>query len=103
MERHTFDDDLSAMQWNKFKFEDYHTNSKEKEVFFELTKEDADEQRKQIGEKMKATYFQKDIIDRNSEDLKDIYISKNDTKEEETSTKWQLKNNSQDRDVKSLL
>jgi len=103
VERHTFDDDLFAMQWNQFKFEENHTNSKEKEVLFGLTKEDADKQRKKIGEKMKATYFQKDIVDRNSEDLKEIYISKNDTKDEETSTKWQVKNNSQDRDVKSPL
>ena len=72
VERHTFQNDLFALSWKHFKFENDSEKSKGAIV---------EGQRKKIGDRMKATYFQKRIVRRNSH-LRNISISKNDIEDE---------------------
>jgi len=78
VERHTFDDDNYAARWKHFKSEE----KSEIEI--------VDGQKKEIGEKMNTTCFQKKILRQNS-DLGKIFIGKNEIEDETEG--WKLNKN----------
>ncbi|CBY13561.1 unnamed protein product [Oikopleura dioica] len=79
VERHTFEDDIYAIQWKNFQFVENHAES-EKFIL-------VDEKRTKISGKMNASFLQKKILG-NDSDLLNTFISKNDVKNEGVTKGW---------------